>query len=175
MTETNLESTPSHFLPNMILSITSYGRTFGPLIPTPDLSISVINLPNPPAQVRRKYVGLSLRLRAEFFKDKEVTEKFEKELQKVREKMREFEEKRGEMSSEKSGEAVLKVGVQCAMGRHRSVAFAEEMAERISEDLKSKKDGSPKWSFEVWHRDIGGRSGLKGNRKSENHGRKFRK
>jgi hypothetical protein len=46
---------------------------------------------------------------------------------------------------------VLRVGVQCEMGRHRSVAMAEELGRRL--------DGRKRWTVEVEHRDIGNKRG----------------
>jgi len=55
--------------------------------------------------------------------------------------------------NEDSESKILRVGVQCEMGRHRSVAMAKELGDAL--------EGRKGWVVEVRHRDIGGKAGGK--------------
>jgi hypothetical protein len=217
--ETSLTSQNMSIQPKYLLTITSHGRTFGPLTPVPDALINLTSLPNPPVQLRKNYVGTNARLRKEFFGYERVRAALEGSLAKVKGAMEEIERKRrssvsGEevdegskdvvmemsdlsakddrvalkIAGDESGshewsaqsededeeeneaddksdslqdtsdgeiphEHILTVGVQCEMGRHRSVAFAEELGRSID------AEGREGWLVEVRHRDLGNKRG----------------
>lgn len=144
------------------------------------LSYSIRHLPNPPRHLRVKATGLSRRLQKEFLQNDDV----EAFLLKVRGEILNVVKKggdllsaisEGEQDENKNGESGdgdineqpspentedinIVVTICCEEGRHRSVAFVEELARRLG-NLKDEDDDFPQhWqvSINVMHRDIGG-------------------
>jgi len=120
------------------LVITSYGYRLGPL-KSPrslDLIIDVRNLLVPRESVRDKHNGPSNRLKKEPFSNDEAAARLEAAHKAVDTLMENFERRR---------KSSLSVGVGCGLGRHRSVAFAEELGRRTKRN---------DWVVEVHHRDV---------------------
>ncbi|WP_161896378.1 RNase adapter RapZ [Gordonia spumicola] len=53
----------------------------------------------------------------------------------------------------REGKGYMTIGVGCTGGKHRSVAMSTELARRLSEIVD--EDGSPLYSVQVTHRDLG--------------------
>ncbi|KAJ7586914.1 hypothetical protein C8J56DRAFT_743953, partial [Mycena floridula] len=121
-----------------ILRIISYSHRRGPLQPEPDLQFDVRALRNPPKNVRDKYNGNAKALREWFFSDETVKRQFEEVCEAIG-KALEAE------TAEKPSELNFVVGICCEMGRHRSVAFIEELGCR-----KWPVD----WDVDIHHRDL---------------------
>jgi RNase adaptor protein for sRNA GlmZ degradation len=121
--------------PLPILRITSWGHRRGPLLPAPHISIDLRKLANPPRQVRGKHNGTSKMLKEWLFSNEEVRQRFDDVCSDIRMKLSE---------AAAVGCSVVTVGVNCELGRHRSVAFVEEMG-------RIKWDG---WDVAIEHRDV---------------------
>ncbi|QGA21683.1 hypothetical protein EYB26_009394 [Talaromyces marneffei] len=147
------------------------------------LAYNIRHLPNPPRQLRVNATGMSRRLQKEFLQNDNV----EAFLEKVRGEIcnavneecgqslnfieEQDQSKRGgseetdqhsvlnaHNSSELIADIDIVVTICCEEGRHRSVAFVEELARRLAV-LGDGEDGlSPYWqpTINVIHRDIGG-------------------
>ncbi|KAF8177039.1 hypothetical protein BJ912DRAFT_986370 [Pholiota molesta] len=97
------------------IHITSYGHRLGPLLPAPDLAFDLRALPNPPKnRVQRRFQETCAAIRS-----------------------------RAEEAAA-SGVGALSVGVCCELGKHRSVAFVEELG-------RVRFEG---WNVVVRHRDV---------------------
>ncbi|KAJ7586936.1 hypothetical protein C8J56DRAFT_89661 [Mycena floridula] len=140
-----------------ILRIISYSHRRGPLQPAPDLQFDVRALRNPPKNVRDKYNGNAKALREWFLSDETVKRRFEEVCEAIGKALEaETAEKPSEQPvSDSVSEDLEKreaknfvVGICCEMGRHRSVAFVEELGCR-----KWPVD----WDVNIHHRDISGR------------------
>lgn len=145
------------------------------------LPYSIRHLPNPPRHLRAKATGLSRRLQKEFLQNDDV----ETFLLKVRgeilnvvknggdqllattEEQDENENREegsedadlSEQPSQKGTEDIdIVVTICCEEGRHRSVAFVEELARRLAELKNGDDKSSQHWhlAINVLHRDIGG-------------------
>ncbi|OCL06263.1 hypothetical protein AOQ84DRAFT_277665, partial [Glonium stellatum] len=156
------------------LILYSHGRT-PPLNPPPDLRYDLRSIPNPPKSARDAHDGRSKRLREHLLREPkfvqkldeveneildamevrfmEIAEELENDRRAVGEEYRENNED-GHISSDHeqvgedehdSAEAVLRVGCNCALGHHRSVAFVEELVTR-----QWPRD----WSVQIVHRDV---------------------
>src|SRR5262249_6021311 len=101
--KTSLTSHKMFSPPKYLLIITSHGRTFGPLTPTPNILINLMSLPNPPVQLRKKYLGTNARLRKEFFGDERARVALEGSLAEVKEAMEEIERRSRGLRVEKRG------------------------------------------------------------------------
>lgn len=139
------------------LKLMSHGRVNGPVDDPDDgqemLRFSVRDVPNPPAKLRKKYTGLSPRLRTEIFSEKAsklkydtIVTELEKMITSMETAMRYDAAHQDEIDEETA--TVLIVSIQCEEGKHRSVAFVEELAQ--SETTKRKN-----WGVQVEHRDLG--------------------
>ncbi|KJA23212.1 hypothetical protein HYPSUDRAFT_40008 [Hypholoma sublateritium FD-334 SS-4] len=117
------------------LYITSYGHRFGPLATPPRIAVDLRTLPNPPKTIRSGQTGLSKPLRDWLFVNEEVLARFSEICGRIRAELDEVGAR---------GEKELKVGVNCEMGKHRSVAVVEELA-------RTKFEG---WNVVVDHRDV---------------------
>lgn len=151
---------PEH---NFTLQIISYGHVNGPLqIPdsanTIKLLYSVRDVPNPPNLLRKKHTGMSRRLQKEIFLSKEGKARLEQILENIEFKMLEMVEdysraptpeivSAADVYAPKDSPRDLVVGIMCEEGRHRSVAFVEELGKRIEKRNK--------WVYSIKHRDLG--------------------
>ncbi|ETI26400.1 hypothetical protein G647_03177 [Cladophialophora carrionii CBS 160.54] len=153
------EHQPSENVDPFHLSIISFGHANGPLKPigseaVEQLTFSVRDVGNPPARLRNTHTGVSARLRKEIFGNQAARRKLDTMLQAVEAKMIEFS--KAHIQAEHTMEGLrsllpvsptLLIGIMCEQGKHRSVAFAEELARKITP-----KDG---WTVSVEHRDLG--------------------
>jgi len=130
---TNHTSSPENDLPTVF--IFSYGHRLGPLLPTPQISFDLRNLPNPPKNVRIGQTGLSKPLRDGLFSINEVQQRFKEITTHISSRLREAGD---------SGEGEVRVGVCCEIGKHRSVAVVEELG----------RTRFPGWNVVVAHRDV---------------------
>lgn len=129
-----------------------------PLNPPPDLKYDLRSAPNPPKAIRDKCTGLDKRLREHLLAEEKFLEMLDRAERDIREAMEGVVERwkeRGESAEVEKDEddeeyedsegdgPVLRVGAFCAMGKHRSVAFVEELARK-------------KWPWDVTveHRDL---------------------
>lgn len=139
------------------LKLMSHGRANGPVNDPEDgeemLRFTVRDVPNPPAKLRRKYTGLSPRLRTEIFSEKAsklkydtIVTELEKMITSMETALRYDAAHKDEIDDETA--TILIVSIQCEEGKHRSVAFVEELAQ--SETTKRKD-----WAVQVEHRDLG--------------------
>ncbi|KAJ9615342.1 hypothetical protein H2200_001417 [Cladophialophora chaetospira] len=140
------------------LSIVSYGHANGPLEPSPSedveqLTFSVRDIKNPPVKLRKKHTGLTSRLRKEVFAEEAARTRLDEMAEAVESKMAEMSRVNVEakspdqQSSQSPPVSTLFVGIMCEEGKHRSVAFAEELARKIKPwDV---------WAISVEHRDLG--------------------
>jgi RNase adaptor protein for sRNA GlmZ degradation len=154
-------------MPSQIhLTIISYAHRNGPLNPTPYLIFDIRSLPNPPRNLRQSSTGLSKRLRDEFFSDELVRGKFEACQEQLETLLRERTSiAMGKIENTDKSDMLsdgLTVGVCCEMGKHRSVAFVEELG-RI--------DWGNHVLVDVYHRDVENAGGNIKGRKKEKHGR----
>jgi RNase adaptor protein for sRNA GlmZ degradation len=130
---TNHTSSTENDLPTVFIS--SYGHRLGPLLPNPQISIDVRNLPNPPKNVRTGQTGLSKPLRDGLFSMDAVQQRFKEITMHISSRLRE---------ASNNGEAEIRVGICCEIGRHRSVAIVEELG----------RTKFPGWNVVVAHRDV---------------------
>lgn len=135
-------------LPTLILTSHSHSP---PLLPPPELKCDVRSLPNPPKYIRDSYTGHSPRLREWLKSDplfntrrdgirQEIQDLLSKTINKDNWqkptgsgslienndeiKIRDVQEANPPTSTE----IQVRVGISCAMGKHRSVAMVEELA-----------------------------------------------
>ena len=118
-----------------VLHIISYGHKRGPLVPPPDLLFDMRRLPNPPKHVRSKQTGVFKPLRDWLFADASVQARFAEVSNLIQDRVSEADSK---------GERVLRVGVCCQLGHHRSVAVVEELGQRRFNE----------WETVIHHRDL---------------------
>ncbi|KAK5075379.1 hypothetical protein LTS08_001552 [Lithohypha guttulata] len=153
---TNNVNGTDHPAAKLNLKIISHGRVNGPLDDPEDgeemLNFSVRDIPMPPAKLRKKYSGLSPRLRAEVFSEKQSRLKYDtivtemEKMMTVMETALTYDATHQEIDEETA--TTLIVSIQCEEGKHRSVGFAEELAQ--SDTTKRKN-----WTVIVEHRDLG--------------------
>lgn len=143
------------------LLIVSYGHSNGPLAlsnldSAEQLTFSVRDVENPPVRLRKTHTGLSSRLRKEIFANQAARTKLDAIASAVDSKMVKMKDVSfGADPLKKSPSATptsttLVIGIMCEEGKHRSVAFAEELARTIKPDLS--------WTVSVEHRDLPGLS-----------------
>jgi hypothetical protein len=174
------ESSPASLqAPSIDISLYSYGRSNGPFIIPEDqkqtsilLSYNIRHLPNPPRNLRAMTTGLSPRLRKEFLKN-DMVESFLRtshdeivnSLKTARDTLvrergsfeaSQFDVNGSGIPGDSKPDIPLLVTVCCEEGRHRSVAFVEELARRLSL-LRGGVDVSRPWELSVTasHRDLG--------------------
>lgn len=174
-------SLTSPWRPLITVSLCSYGHANGPLV-TPAsqepnsilLSYNIRHLPNPPRNLRAMTTGLSPRLRKEFLKNDTVENFLEKTLNEIvnslkttqyalfqenaslqKPKSHSNESEITTNSTHQHPNIPLVVTVCCEEGRHRSVAFVEELAQRLLL-LKNGAGMSHAWKLNVTtaHRDL---------------------
>lgn len=178
-------STKSTLEPRVIsVFLFSYGHANGPIVQPEGqgrlsklLAYNIRHLRNPPRNLRAKSNGLSKQLQKEFLHNDDVEVVLDKVQSDLVDALREVdsmqsvgavtgeEENLGEDTSnlkeENSAEDVQDTSVVltvcCEEGRHRSVAFIEELARRIA-NLKNGDGISHSWNLiiRVTHRDIEG-------------------
>lgn len=130
---TNRDISPDNDFPTVY--ITSFGKRRGPLMPTPQLSIDLRDLPNPPKALRSAQTGLSKPIRDWIFTEAAVQERFESVCGQIKSTLD---------AAKENGETEVVVGVNCEIGKHRSVAFVEELGRRKF----------PGWNVVTGHRDV---------------------
>ncbi|KAL2802565.1 hypothetical protein BJX63DRAFT_414762 [Aspergillus granulosus] len=146
------------------------------------LAYNIRHLPNPPRHLREKATGLSRRLQKEFLQNDNVEVFLVKAQSEISNAVREGcdqllystgqgedkkgpeeADKRSGLNADSSEEAALEgtdidiaVTICCEEGRHRSVAFVEELARRLAK-LKYEDGFSQirQLDIGVTHRDIG--------------------
>ncbi|KAJ6536906.1 hypothetical protein B0H19DRAFT_1382744 [Mycena capillaripes] len=134
--------------------LTSHGHRFGPFSPPPpgagDCTLKVLQydiraLPNPPKNVRAQQTGLHKALREWFFSRPEA-------VAKLGEVCAEIDATLAQFPKVGLSRAELHVVVFCEMGKHRSVAFIEELARHL---FFVERDGErEKCAVVVQHRDV---------------------
>ncbi|KAF7770879.1 hypothetical protein Agabi119p4_6853 [Agaricus bisporus var. burnettii] len=139
-----------------IIQITSFGYRYGPLTPPPTLSYDIRDIPNPPPEYRFLQQmsndhddGATLirqwLMKNEVFKTRiEVVKKDVLDLVRRRRREREM----GDLVDYKGEEDRVTVGVNCLLGRHRSVTFVEELSKKVKEEL------GDDWEVRVRHREL---------------------
>jgi len=175
-----LQSTP---VPSVIVSLFSFGHANGPIVQQPSqsschkvLAYNIRHLPNPPRHLRVNATGLSRRLQKEFLQNDNVEAflvKVQNELvtsiktecdlflhstERTEQEPKEFHDSSHltEGASLDCPDIDVIVTICCEEGRHRSVAFVEELARRLA-TFKNGDDSSQNWhlSVSVTHRDVG--------------------
>ena len=148
---------------NFELNLISYGHSNGSLV-LPDkpyqvrLFYSVCDVPNPPKLLRKKHTGRSRRLQEEIFLSKQGKARLEQILESIETQINQITEDYSraptpeirtdaDLDLPKDSPRELLVGIMCEEGRHRSVAFAEELGKRVTK--------RPRWVVDVRHRDLG--------------------
>ena len=152
------------------LIVYSHGRT-PPLQPPPDLKYDLRDIPNPPRALRYVSDGRSVRLREHLLSDPVFVSRLDRVEREIRDAMKTKLQEHAARKSDQNGsnnrshhsnvaevdddldeaeagqptEVLLRVGCNCALGHHRSVAFVCELAARAWP-----KD----WVVEVVHRDL---------------------
>lgn len=135
-----------------ILTLISHAHS-PPLQPPLTLKYDLRNVPNPPKQIRDSYTGLNKRLRSYMIVQSEfcaLLERAEAEILQVMNAWESLDKSRsdsaaaGVMDSGHNGQEI-RIGCSCARGRHRSVAFVEELA---------RKQWPADWDVRVEHRDL---------------------
>jgi RNase adaptor protein for sRNA GlmZ degradation len=101
-----------------IVHIISFGHRRGPLSPPSDLSIDLRSLPCPPKSIRGGRTGVSKTLRDWLFTNETVQERFQVARGRIHRRLDQ---------AEAEGRTEVVVGVNCELGKHRSVAFVEEL------------------------------------------------
>lgn len=131
-----------------IIHIISFGHRYGPLSPTPTLSYDIRDIPNPPREFRlQQKVSNDATALRRWLMNNEV---FISRVEAVRRDVLDLIEK---TNSEGRGlEGGVVIGVNCYLGRHRSVTFVEELGRQLKEDLGSS------WEVRVRHRELERRS-----------------
>lgn len=139
------------------LKLISHGRVNGPVDDPEDgeemLRFTVRDVPNPPAKLRKKYTGLSPRLRTEIFSEKAARLKYDTIVIEMEKMMTTMEtamtyDAAHQDEVDDLTSTVLIVSIQCEEGKHRSVSYIEELAHS---DTTKRKD----WGISVEHRDLG--------------------
>ncbi|KIW92276.1 uncharacterized protein Z519_07260 [Cladophialophora bantiana CBS 173.52] len=165
VSETEVSSTKAKAVSNFELAIVSYGHSNGPLTlsgpgTVEQLTFSVRDIKNPPAKLRKTHTGLSSHLRKEVMANKAAAARLSFITEAVRAKMREMRLAREEVDTSTetplypTGPSILVVGIMCERGKHRSVAFAEELSRKI------RADGC--WIVSVQHRELSSLSDRQG-------------
>ncbi|KAJ5775720.1 uncharacterized protein N7511_000731 [Penicillium nucicola] len=164
--------------PSIAVLLASYGRSNGPFVPSEEqkekskiLAFNIRHLPNPPRKLRAMTTGLSPRLRKEFLKNEVVQQFLSKTYDEVVQSFtesyhallpRELSIKNendkgtdGELGdTSEDADMSFIVTVCCEEGRHRSVAFVEELAQRLSLLRNGSDVACWELNVNVLHRDI---------------------
>ncbi|KAJ7040889.1 hypothetical protein C8F04DRAFT_1080886 [Mycena alexandri] len=134
------------------IHLTSHGHRFGPFTPPKVaglpvhkiLQYDIRSLPNPPKLVRAQQTGLHKSLCEWFFSRPEAAAKMEEVSAAVNAAL-------ADLPTSECG-AEIHVVVFCEMGKHRSVAFIEELARRPF--FVATDSGRQKCGVVVRHRDV---------------------
>lgn len=156
-----------------LLVLTSHAHA-PPLRPAPDLKFDLRQVDNPPKALRASHTGTSKRLRDHMLGQDDFAELLAEAERQIREAMaatvKEFSAApeaaaktataagskqaedeasvsmdEGDSDLEDPSRPTLRVGMFCAKGKHRSVAFVEELAARR---------WPAQWDIKVTHRDL---------------------
>lgn len=139
------------------LRLISHGRVNGSVDDPDDgeemLRFTVRDVPNPPAKLRKKYTGLSPRLRTEIFSEKIARLKYDTIVIEMEKMMTTMETAMNYDAAHQDdvddpSSTTLIISIQCEEGKHRSVSYVEELAQS---DTTKRKD----WAVSVEHRDLG--------------------
>ncbi|KAJ5794763.1 hypothetical protein N7457_001362 [Penicillium paradoxum] len=167
--------------PSIAISLYSYGHSNGPFVRSEEqeqdsimLSYNIRHLPNPPRNLRAMTTGLSPRLRKEFLKNDTVETFLERTQNEIISSLgtccdalsqedhtshcKEQDASPPEsvdLGTHQNPDISLLVTVCCEEGRHRSVAFVEELARRLAL-LRGGDDLSRPWKLSITtsHRDL---------------------
>lgn len=170
--------------PSVRVSLFSYGHANGPIVQQQQhsqshnhkaLAYNIRHLPNPPRHLRANATGLSRRLQKEFLQNDNVQAFLERVQNELLDAISECEQPLSlnesttheaddvyessdltEAATLKDADIDVVVTICCEEGRHRSVAFVEELARRLT--MFKNGDGSAqRWQLHVnvTHRDIG--------------------
>lgn len=104
-----------------------------------DLMVSLIKLPNPSYQQRKRYTGLDKSLRDELFENPKVISKYINVKSQIRDLFKKLPQDK---------ESVI-IALGCHSGRHRSVA----MVEKLSQDIDYWKT-LPVDGLEIIHKEL---------------------
>lgn len=174
-----VDSSPiSPWHPSITVSLYSYGHANGPFVTAEIqeqnsilLSYNIRHLPNPPRNLRAMTTGLSPRLQKEFLKNDIVQSFLERTQDEIVNTLKttydvlsqencSFEKQKShdnesEITTHQKPNISLVVTACCEEGRHRSVAFVEELAKRLP-SLRDGADMSHTWKLSVttFHRDL---------------------
>ncbi|KAJ7919564.1 hypothetical protein B0H13DRAFT_241191 [Mycena leptocephala] len=153
---TSLSSGVSESTSPCKIHLTSHGHRFGPFAPptradsdSPPkiLQYDIRALPNPPKNVRTQQTGLHKALREWFFSRPEAVAKLEEVSTAIDRTIEEVQNTTGGAQC-----AEIHVVVFCEMGKHRSVAFVEELSRRAF--YIETESGRERCPVVVQHRDI---------------------
>src|SRR5262249_20911196 len=127
---------------------------YGPLSPIPTLSYDIRDIPNPPREFRlqQKVSNDVTALRRWLMNNEVFISRIEVARKNVLDLVERMDSKRGLGGA--GDNRMIVVGVNCYLGRHRSVTFVEELARQVKEDLGS---GSS-WEVRVSHRELARRT-----------------
>jgi RNase adaptor protein for sRNA GlmZ degradation len=171
-----------------LLVLISHAHT-PPLVPSPRLKYDLRTVPNPPKAIRDAYTGVSKRLRDHMLEHEDFVKTLDRAEGEITAEMdlvvREWQVERGRVNLEDSNNQefgliengvdaqtspdhddsrpILVVGVFCARGKHRSVAFVEELGRRV---------WPREWEVNTSHRDVA--KGRQDQRGQKTKGRKVR-
>ncbi|KAL2022629.1 hypothetical protein VTK56DRAFT_4973 [Thermocarpiscus australiensis] len=131
-----------------ILHIVSHDR-HTEMSPAMDLDYDLREVPNPPKALRRVHTGLSSGLREHLLDNPRFRALLDRAESEIRAAMGRAASAREELDSDQREQQqepiVLRVGCMCGSGHHRSVAFAELLAEA---------EWPEDWTVELMHRDL---------------------
>ncbi|KAF7332834.1 hypothetical protein MVEN_02388200 [Mycena venus] len=151
--EGNTDESAGGTMGSTTLYLTSHGHRFGPFTPALSPGVSELkvlqydirSLPNPPKNVRAQQTGLYKSLREWFFSRPEAVTKLE-------EVCADIDNALTEVFASDVSSVEIHIVVFCEMGKHRSVAFVEELSRRAF--LVETEDGRKKCPVVVQHRDV---------------------
>ncbi|EKM81568.1 hypothetical protein AGABI1DRAFT_125943 [Agaricus bisporus var. burnettii JB137-S8] len=134
-----------------IIQITSFGYRYGPLTPPPTLSYDIRDIPNPPPEYRflQQMSNDHDTLIRQWLMKNEV---FKTRIEVVKKDVLDLVRRREIKDVVKGEEDWVTVGVNCLLGRHRSVTFVEELSKKVKEELGD--DSSACWEVRVRHREL---------------------
>jgi RNase adaptor protein for sRNA GlmZ degradation len=146
-----------------LLTLTTHAYA-PPLTPPAHIKYDLRTVPNPPKSIRDAYTGVSKRLRDHMLEHEvfvqmldraegEITAEMNLVLEEWKVENGEanlgevdgWESELAEVERDQDARPILAVSVFCARGKHRSVAFVEELARRA---------WPREWEVQVNHRDL---------------------
>ncbi|XP_006461697.1 hypothetical protein AGABI2DRAFT_71616, partial [Agaricus bisporus var. bisporus H97] len=137
----------THIMNKKIIQITSFGYRYGPLTPPPTLSYDIRDIPNPPPEYRflQQMSNDHDTLIRQWLMKNEV---FKMRIEVVKKDVLDLVRRREIKDVVKGEEDRVTVGVNCLLGRHRSVTFVEELGKKVKEEL------GDDWEVRVKHREL---------------------